>query len=345
MCASDAPPPPDLGPLIEVAKKSADQSFELASKQFEWAKQAYAADKTVTDKVSSALLKSMEFSQANAEKDRARYESIYQPIEDDFVDEANNYDTAARRDLEMGRAQAGVAQQFDAAREAATRELESYGINPSATRYAALDLGARTAQAAASAAAGTNASLQVENTGRDLKRQAIDIGRGYPSQVNQSSAAGGSAGGGATGAALSGTASGASTMGTATQWTGAGNSALGTWGNTVNQGYANQLDAYKAEQSTGLGAILGMGLKIAGFDKGGAVPVDLSPSRGAIPDDVPSALTPGEFVLPEDVVRWKGEEFFNRLVEKSRTDKKTRREGVPAGAGVPKHRQSALPAG
>jgi hypothetical protein len=340
MCASDAPPPPDLGPLIDLAKTSAEKSFKLADEQFQWAKEAYAADKTITDKVSSALLKSMEFSQANAEKDRARYEGVFQPVEDSFVNEAMNYDTDARRDLEMGRAQAGVAQQFNAARESATRELESYGINPSATRYAALDLGARTAEAAAKAAAGTNASLQVENTGRDLKRQAIDIGRGYPAQVNQSSQVGGGAGTSATGAAINQTASGAGTMGTAGSWTGAGTGALGTWGGAMNQNYANQVKAYEAEQSSGLGAILGMGLKIAGFSKGGAVPTELSPSRGAIPDDVPIAVTPGEFVVPREAVEWFGVKHMRQLVEKAKKERAENRGALPAGGTA---RPSAVP--
>jgi hypothetical protein len=44
----------------------------------------------------------------------------------------------------------------------------------------------------------------------------------------------------------------------------------------------------------------------------------LSPSGGQRTDDVPAKLNAGEFVLPDDVVKWKGEEFFQNLIGKSR---------------------------
>ncbi len=61
-------------------------------------------------------------------------------------------------------------------------------------------------------------------------------------------------------------------------------------------------------------------------DDGGAIPPSASPSNGAITDDVPAQLPSGkqinvnarEFVIPEDVARWKGEEFFQKLIAQSR---------------------------
>jgi muramidase (phage lysozyme) len=54
---------------------------------------------------------------------------------------------------------------------------------------------------------------------------------------------------------------------------------------------------------------------------GGAVPIAASPSGGKAVDDVPARLTPGEFVVPKDVVAWKGEEHFQKLIQKSREDR------------------------
>lgn len=59
---------------------------------------------------------------------------------------------------------------------------------------------------------------------------------------------------------------------------------------------------------------------------GGHVDSNMSPSRGAITDDVPARLNAEEFVVPRDVARWKGEEFFHKLIEQSRKG----REGVTA---------------
>jgi hypothetical protein len=53
--------------------------------------------------------------------------------------------------------------------------------------------------------------------------------------------------------------------------------------------------------------------------KGGRIPMGVSPSHGQNVDDVPARLNAGEFVVPRDVAAWKGQEFFQNLIKKSRT--------------------------
>jgi hypothetical protein len=67
--------------------------------------------------------------------------------------------------------------------------------------------------------------------------------------------------------------------------------------------------------------------------EGGMIPEEMSPSGDAVTDDIPAQgptgaiqLDGGEFVVPEDVVRWKGEEFFQRTIESSRK----KRQEAPA---------------
>jgi hypothetical protein len=246
----------------------------------------------------------------------------------------------------MGRAQANVAQQFEGQRQAAQQQLESFGVDPSSTRYAALDIGTRAAQAAAQAAAGNQASQMVDAQGRALRSEAINVGRGYPGQIATQYGTATAAGNSAVSNNLATTASGANTMGTGVQWQGMGNQALGVWGNTLNMGYQNQMAAYNANKSnsSGIGSALGLGAslltKIPGFAEGGAVddsdlgPMvdgvpyedmteqyvtsDRSPSGGEQVDDVPARLNVGEFVIPKDVVEYKGHEFFQSLIKKTR---------------------------
>ena len=52
--------------------------------------------------------------------------------------------------------------------------------------------------------------------------------------------------------------------------------------------------------------------------EGGEVPDELSRSDGQVVDDVPANLTAGEFIIPKDVVEWKGKEFFYKLMAQSR---------------------------
>lgn len=77
----------------------------------------------------------------------------------------------------------------------------------------------------------------------------------------------------------------------------------------------------------------------SGFDdyyaQGGVVPASMSPSRGQQTDDVAATIPQtggraqinvGEFVMPKDVVQWKGQEFFQKMIAQARKN----RVGAPA---------------
>ena len=340
-----APAPPDYSGVAAASKEAAELSYKLGKEQLEWAKEQYGKDSAIYERIVNGFLEDMDETSANAAKDRAFYEEYYQPLEKELVEEAKTYDTAERRQQQMGSAQAGVAQQFDAQRENAQRELEAYGIDPSSTRYAALDAGIRTTQAAAQAATGTAASNRVEDVGRALRSEAINVGRGYPGQVASSYQTAAQAGQGAGSLTGQATSVGGQTMGTAPQYFASGNQAVQTWGNTLNMSYQNQLDRFKANQSassgwgSALGLIGGIAGKAFGFDEGGAVPdprevgaipEGMSPSQGAVTDDVPANLDVGEFVIPEDVVSWYGEKHMYSLIEKAAMEREKAKQATGA---------------
>lgn len=341
---NSAPAAPNYKELAAASLKSAEYSFQLGKDQLAWAKQQYASDKNMIDKVVNAAVNRSAINDAAAAKDRARYEQIYQPLEDQAAREAGDYATPERTNLEMGKAQATVGQNFDAARNAATANLESYGVDPTSTRFAALDANSRIQEAAAKAGAANNSRTQTEAIGRALRSEAINVGRGYPGQVAGTYGTAIQSANSGVNSALAGTASGANTMGTGTQWTGMGQNGLMNTSNIQNAGYNSQLAQYNANQaaSSGLGTLAGGVLGaagaaggfaplFAGFAEGGAVgenvtpggniPVEASASRGKAIDDVPAMLTAGEFVVPKDVMAWKGEEFFQNMIKKSREAK------------------------
>ena len=99
-------------------------------------------------------------------------------------------------------------------------------------------------------------------------------------------------------------------------------------GQLRNQVYGNEIAGYDSAMrhsfGAGLGSLLGVGFgaagKVGGFgnlfgfgSEGGEVGDHMSPSRGAIPDDVMTALDPGEYVLDEDTVRWHGMKAISKL--------------------------------
>lgn len=337
---SSPPPPPDYSGVAAASQASADKAFQLGEDQLAWAKQQYASDKATTDQVVQQAINTQNQNAATAAQDRARYQAVYQPLEDQLVGQAESYASPDRQSLEMGRAAAQVNNQFDAQRQAALQNLEGFGIDPTSTRYAALDIGQRATQAASAAAAANQARQATEATGQALESEAINVGRGYPGQIAGQYGTSLQAGNQAVSSNLATTASGAQTMGTAPQYMGLGNQATGIWGSTLAQGYGNQLAGWQAGQqaSSGIGSLLGTGLAAATLfaqeggaipthaandapSRGGTVPRGASPSRGAIPDDVDAKLTAGEFVIPADVRSWKGEEFYQKHIQKARQDR------------------------
>ena len=324
---SSAPSPPDYGPLIKANEKTSAFAMKLAQDQWDWARKVYDENKGLMTDTNTSFLKSMEDARIASEEDRQRYKNIYQPQEDRMVHDLQTYDTPERRDKETGAAQANVAQQFQGARDQATAQLESYGVNPSATRFAAMDKGMRVQEAMGKAAAGTNAATSVEDKGRALRAAAIDIGKGYPGSYTAAGQLGINAGGQAQQGTNQAYQTGAQAMGTGPEWLGGSNQALGNWGSALNNQYTNQLGQFNANQSassgwgSALGMLGGMALKHWGFDDGGAVSPEMSPSRGAVEDDVPAAVNVGEFVVPADTVSWLGEKHFHKLTEKAREER------------------------
>lgn len=394
-----APPPPDYSPIAAGQLESAKIAAEVAREQLAWAKETYAKDKEVSDRVIQQAFETQAAEAKAAREDRVRYQTLFQPQENALVEEASRYNTVAEQEKAAGRAAATVSSQMDAARQGAIADLESYGIDPSQTRSAAMDLGLRVAQGAAAAGAANAGRDQAQNVGRALRSEAINVGRGYGSQIAQTYQTSLAAGNQAVNAGLATTASGANTMGNPMAWQGIAGQSQMNAANMLTQDYNNQYKNYQLAQqnSGGIGSAIGtvaggvlgfiygggpMGAmagataggalgKMSGVAEGGritdeyrpqaiptpqgqgaaagqggpveAIPTGISPSGGASTDDVPVLVNVGEVVVPEDVVSWKGEEFFHKLAIKAREQMG---QENPRGLGrKPQHKIVAIPAG
>lgn len=332
MCCSDPPPPPDLGPQAEASTEIARMQQETAQHQLEWAQQQDSMNREVLNRVLDVQLPAMQDQAEAAKRDRARYEQLFQPLEENLVKEFQNYDTPERRQREQAKAIADVTSTFDASRRNALQRLEGYGVDPSQTRNAALDVGVRTQQAAAQAAAATAAGQRVADVGRSLRAEAINIGRGLPSQVAGAYQTALQAGQGAVGGATSTTAAGAGASQTAVPFFQGAQQGYSSSAGIQNMAYGNQMQNYQAgvnERNSWLNAaagVAGMAIADGGNIKTQAIPfmadghVDTGMGDGSgIDDTVPARISDGEYVIPADVVRAKGTEFFDKLLERYHT--------------------------
>ena len=391
---SKAPSPPDYTPIAMASMQNSQAGQQFSADQLAWAKQQFYENKATTDKVVDMSLQNASIQQQEAQTAYQRYQDKYQPVEDKLLGQVQDWASPTRIAAQEGSAEATAQQQGAQARTASQQQLESFGINPSSTRYAAMDVGNRTATGASAAAAGTNAANLAQQQQLGLESQAINIGRGYPGQTSAEFGGSTSAGASANNAQNATFQTGSNAMNTGfSTGMGVSNNALSTWGNTLNMGYQNQLSA--SQQSSGIGGLLGsaagiaapflmgmaeggavptMGYAGAGTvappypggnpqppaspppdgTPGGAVPTGASPTNGQSTDDVPAALTAGEFVMPKDVTSWIGEQGLQKMILKARKDMTTAQAkpsptatppGPPTFASRPPMQQGAVPMG
>lgn len=323
----DPPPGPDYNKLLEMTKVQIASNEKLFGEFMDYQQESTAKSQAVTDKVLGVMLPAMQQEADFAASQRQRYQDLGIPLENSYLDQIKQYDNQNYREERVGAAVGETANALEAARTAELQRLESYGLDPSQTRSAALDTRIQTAGAVAKAQTANNERARLDAVSLGLKGDAINLMRGLPAQTAQSYAT-------AQGAA--GTSSGAqnatNAYGQAGYQIGSGmitnsaNMGVNAY-NTANNIYGNQLRAYDMETSNSFGAQLGgiLGAVIPaagaaggfgpllGFEDGGYVDPKMSPSRGAIPDDIPARINAGEYVLDDATVRYHGLKTMSKL--------------------------------
>jgi hypothetical protein len=81
----------------------------------------------------------------------------------------------------------------------------------------------------------------------------------------------------------------------------------------------------------------------AAINTGNVVPTSASPSGGAVQDDVPARLEPGEGVIPQDVMRWRGEQWMQKEIEKARKERHEKTVAQPQVHRLPPVQANAPP--
>ena len=269
-----------------------------------------------------------------ADKQNAYYESTFKPVEEKMAKEAMAYDSDENVNRRMGIAAANVNQQFSNAEQQTARSLARFGLNPNSSAFAATNAKLMRDKALAASGAETGAAFDTQDKAIALRAGVANFGRNMPNTAATYYANSNSAGGQAMGtstAAMNNVANNAGVMGN-----GFGVSMNGN--NSAISGYSTdynaRMQAYNSEQQA-FGDLLGMGIKagigyampgaaggLAGagnmmagrkiFADGGHV----DGPGGPVDDKVPAMLSDGEYVVPADVVRAKGVEFFEKLKSK-----------------------------
>jgi hypothetical protein len=178
-------PKPD--PMIGQA---AAANIELGNKWLDQSKEQYAEGlkrQDITDALTGKVVDQQLATQAQAnqwaQQDRARTTGIYQPMQDQYAQVANNFDSQANQDAAAATARAGIATSADAQQGAADRNMLSMGINPNSGRFAGINRAGDTATALGEAGAANAARAQLRSQAISLKGDAINMGNGLASSA------------------------------------------------------------------------------------------------------------------------------------------------------------------
>ncbi len=311
-----APPPPDYSALAESNKEIAQLYLQFARDR---ETQLSEDKKRVLDILDEANTQTSWISTNEDTRAQAYYDEYvdtFQPIGKKLAEEAKNFSSSAEQERIAAVAGADIAQAFTNVEGQSIRGAARYGIaRPNANAFRALNNQMMANKAAAIGAAQTNARFAARDKGTNLLTSAANVGNRLPGFSQVSS-----------GLSLNATNSEVNntnqTQQNINQGYGIPNQYLtGAVGsnnasaNILNTGFQNAQSNWQI-QGQQTGAILeAAGLGYAYSADGRYVGEVVGEGTG-ISDDIPAMISNGEYVIPADVVKRKGVEFFDKLLDK-----------------------------
>lgn len=338
----DAPSP---DPLIGEAARA---NAAVAKEALDFYKGVYATDiapraakdAELREGLIADTRRGMQQQQTFADEQNARYKSTYIPVEDQMVKDAMEYDSAQNIERRKGIAAANVNQAYSNAAGQSARTLSRYGLNPNSSAFARENAKLMNQEALASSGAQTGAAFDTMDKGIALRAGVANFGRNMPNTAAQYYAGSNAAGNNAAGISAQGINAqnqGINTMGQGFSTAIQGNQSAGT---LMLGDFNGRMQGYQANQAM-IGDIFGAagtfaGLKFGRAD-GGYIDArglrmanggEVDGPGGPVDDKIPAMLSDGEYVIPADVVKAKGVEFFDNLKNKYHTPAAVQRRGL-----------------
>jgi hypothetical protein len=167
-------------PQSQWAEQLSQLLAGLAQNQYSWAMGQFNNGLGVTNDQINNYMTLSGMGEGLANNLLGRYQNTFEPIMNQFIQQAGDYNSTARQNFMMGQAESTAGQADTAALNDAAQKLQSYGINPNSGRYQDLITATRMQDAAARAGAGTQASLNTAAIGRQMTQTAAQMGQNVP---------------------------------------------------------------------------------------------------------------------------------------------------------------------
>lgn len=332
MCKDAPSPDPALGRAAERSAQLGEDALNFYKSIYETdLKPAQQRQQQLAERVTDSFLADSQLAREEAQR-RIADDKANADLRAQVKADAMGYDSQANIERRQGIAAAGANQQFSNARDQSLRSLSRYGVNPNSSAFARTNERLTRDQALATAGMQTGAAFDTMDKAIALRAGVNEAASGRSNTAGQFLGVAGSGLQGAMGAGSQAMGDARANAGMVGQGYGLGMQGYGQAGNLYGQEFGQRMAGYNAQ----MGAIAGLagaagtyfGMKKAdggeihngaGHVKGPGGPVD---------DKVPAMLSNGEYVIPADVVKAKGVEFFDRLKAKYHTPAAEQRMGL-----------------
>ncbi|CAH0532150.1 virion associated protein [Ralstonia phage UAM5] len=265
----DAPAPdPNVGVAALKNAELGQNWLDFAKQQFEVGNIRQDAMDALTTKVTNQQLATQDQASAWANEDRARYKATYQPMEDQFAAEAKNYDSPERQAQMAAEAKSDVERNAAQQTQASQRSMAAMGLNPMSGRFQGQNRATSTITALAGAGAENAARQTVRDKGLALRADAINMGKGLPSQAASAAGLGLNAGNAAVGNTQTANNNFYQNTGIMSQGYGGAMQGYNNMGSLLNSQYNGQVNAWSAQQQAGAASGAGLGSMVGSL--GGA---------------------------------------------------------------------------
>lgn len=336
MCKDAPQPDPALG---EAAKASA----QLGKEALDFYKGIYETDlkpmqarqQQLAERVTDSFLADSQLAREEAQR-RIADDKANADLRAQVKADAMGYDSQANIERRAGIAAAAGNQQFSNARDQSLRSLSRYGVNPNSSAFARTNERLTRDQALATAGMQTGAAFDTMDKAIALRAGVNEAASGRSNSAGQFMGIAGNSLSGAMGAGSQPMADARANAGMVGQGYGLGMQGYGQAGNLYGQEFGQRMAGYNAQ----MGAIAGLagaagtyfGLqRPPGKADGGEIHEGDGPVRGPggpVDDKIPAMLSNGEYVIPADVVKAKGMEFFDKLLDRYHTPAAEQRMGL-----------------
>lgn len=253
-------PDPNIGKAALANAQLGQEWLEFAKEQFDVANVRQADLDELTKRIGEQQLATQDEANRWAREDRQRYEKVFRPIEDQFVERATTWDSPERQAQAAAEARADVLKSAEMQRMDTERQMSSMGVNPASGRFAGVQRAGELGTALLAAGAQNNARNQVRREGMAMLADAANMGRGLPSQAAGAAGLGLTAGNSALGGASNANAQFMNSTGIVGQGYHGAMSGYANQANILNQKYQSQLQSWAANQQAaaqGIGGLFG----------------------------------------------------------------------------------------